>query len=422
MNHFARGALGRPTGHRLGTASAALVQHNGIARINHFNGIRGLNTNGFNRNAFGGTRGWNNWGQSHWGAGWNNWGSGWGYWAGPVFWPFLYGDALSFALWPYDLYDPFFAYGPDYLFASIFWPGPFYDYGPYAFDDYYGGYYYGGAYPYFDIYGYPPGATNYYGYYRHRRHHSRHRATRHEQQASGINGCSGLAPGVTDLPIDRMKKAIKPTDQQVILLDKLQEASDKANSTLRASCPSEVPLTPIGRLDAIGKRLNAMIDAVNTIRDPLTAFDNSLDQHQKDELAKIGRQGHKRSQNSQDLAVLCKKQTAGFTLLPVQRINDIVKPTADQESSFDALKSASTDAAKGLESSCPSEMPTTVTGRLDALTKRLTALNDAVGKVKPALADFYDKLSDEQKARFNVIGNASASNTSQNKSGGSAAK
>ena len=106
----------------------------------------------------------------------------------------------------------------------------------------------------------------------------------------------------------------------------------------------------------------------------------------------------------------------------MQRIDDVVKPTADQKESFDALKSASTEAAKNLESSCPTEMPTTVTGRLDALTKRLTALNDAVGKVKPALTDFYGKLSDEQKARFNVIGNANASNATPNKSGGSASK
>jgi hypothetical protein len=50
--------------------------------------------------------------------------SGWGYWAGPVFWPFFFGDALTFALWPYAFYDPFFAYGPDLLLTSIFGRGP----------------------------------------------------------------------------------------------------------------------------------------------------------------------------------------------------------------------------------------------------------------------------------------------------------
>ena len=42
------------------------------------------------------------------------------FWAGPVFWPFAFGDIFSFALWPY--YDPFWDYGPDWLYASVFWP------------------------------------------------------------------------------------------------------------------------------------------------------------------------------------------------------------------------------------------------------------------------------------------------------------
>ena len=33
------------------------------------------------------------------------------FFAGPVFWPFAFGDIFSFALWPY--YDPFWDYGPD---------------------------------------------------------------------------------------------------------------------------------------------------------------------------------------------------------------------------------------------------------------------------------------------------------------------
>lgn len=97
---------------------------------------------------------WNRWGGNAWGAGWNNWGAGWGYWAGPVFWPFFFGDVLSFALWPYGLYDPFLAYGPDFLLASIFWPGPsLWPY--YAYD--------GGA-GLFDIYGSAPYVENYAAY------------------------------------------------------------------------------------------------------------------------------------------------------------------------------------------------------------------------------------------------------------------
>jgi LTXXQ motif family protein len=55
----------------------------------------------------------------------------------------------------------------------------------------------------------------------------------------------------------------------------------------------------------------------------------------------------------------------------------------------------------------------TLTGRLDAVGRRLDALAGAVNTVRPALADFYNSLTDEQKARFNVIGRASPAATPQ---------
>lgn len=395
---------GHAFGHgRLGGPMAFARNRLGAAGLGRFHAIHGLDPHGFNRNAFGGMRGWNHWARNHWGAGWNVWGSGWGYWAGPVFWPFAYGDALTFALWPDALYDSFFAYGPDYLLSSIFWPGPLY-----GLDDY-------AAYPLFDVYGYPPDAENYYGYYHRRRHHRRH-AVSPPNDATAANlaaSCDGLAPGVADLPIDRIKKAIKATVPQVKMLDELQAASAKADAILRSSCPSEVPLTPVGRLDAVAKRLHAMVQAIALLRAPLVTLDGSLDDTQREKLAGLGRHGRRRHEKlapnaapARDLAALCKPQSGSFTHLPVQRIEDIVKPTAQQTSAFAALKSASTMAAANLDASCPVDVPETLADRLDAVVKRLNALADAVKIVKPALTQFYGTLSDEQKARFNVIGGA----------------
>ncbi len=401
--HVAHGLTGRRFG-RAGSRHGTALAHNQLGRagLGRFHSIHGFARHGFNRNAFGSMAGWNRWAGSNWGAGWNYWGYGWGYWAGPVFWPFFYGDVLTFALWPYDLYDPFFAYGPDFLFASIFWPGPLY--GPYDY----------GYYPLFDVYGDPLGAGNYYGYY-HGRQHRQHRRHAVAAASSGAGtsvtaSCSALAPGVADLPIERIKKAIKPTDQQMDMLNQLQAASTKANATLRASCPSEVPLTPVSQLEAVDTRLHAMSKAVQILRAPLTTFYNSLDDKQKDQLAALGKRGKRglavKEAPAHDLAALCKQQAASFTLLPVQRIEDTVKPTAQEKTAFEALKSASTKAAANLDASCPSDVPETLADRLDAVGKRLDALAEAVAIVKPALTDFYDTLNDEQKARFNVIGSA----------------
>ncbi len=48
-------------------------------------------------------------------------------------------------------------------------------------------------------------------------------------------------------------------------------------------------MTPPGRLDAMGKRLHAMIDAANTVRPPLERFYGSLNVEQKARFNAIGR-------------------------------------------------------------------------------------------------------------------------------------
>jgi hypothetical protein len=49
-------------------------------------------------------------------------------------------------------------------------------------------------------------------------------------------------------------------------------------------------------------------------------------------------------------------------------------------------------------------VPITPPGRLAAMEKRLQAMVDAAKTVKPALDGFYASLSNEQKARFDRIG------------------
>ncbi|MGH7246657.1 MAG: Spy/CpxP family protein refolding chaperone [Pseudomonadota bacterium] len=454
--HFARGHFGgRGFGGAGGLGRQTAFAHNGFGGrgFGRFNGVHGFHPHGFNRNAFGSTAAWNAWGNNYWGAGWNDWGSGWGYWAGPVFWPFFFGDALTFALWPSAFYDPFFAYGPNLLLTSIFWPGP-------LFSPYYASnpYYYGendlfkiyGDGPYAnDIYGYGPYASGYgpyadgdvrYAYYGGRRHHRHHRryarhhrryaarSTAHaeiEAESNSALTCGGLAPGIMNLPIDQIERAIRPTDAQVAMLNDLKAASAKADNTLRSSCPTEVPLTPLGRLDAVARRIQTMIQAVQILRPPLATLYNSLDDEQKDRFAAVGAQAKYRRARiareespASDLGGLCKQQTMNLTQLPVQRIEELIKPTEQQNAAFDALKSASATAAADLDGSCPATMPESLTGRLDAVANRLDALAEAVNTVKPELTDFYDSLTDEQKARFNVIGSPTTTPQGETKTGG----
>ena len=61
-----------------------------------------------------------------------------------------------------------------------------------------------------------------------------------------------------------------------------------------------------------------------------------------------------------------------------------------------------------LEASCPTEMPATPLARLSAIEQRLQTILAAIETVRGPLNAFYDSLSDEQKAQFNMIGRTAA--------------
>jgi hypothetical protein len=331
---------------------------------------------------------WNHWG-NHWRTGWNGGWGGWGgWWGGPVFWPFFYGDVLAFVFWPYGFYPIW--YEPYFVWDTIFWPGPSYAYGPY--DDVYGGYAYGG-----------PART------RTARRVTPETTGSVPSSADLAQSCGGLAPGVTDLPLDRIQQSLQLTGDQLKSLDALKAASAQASDALKASCSSEVPMTPLGRLDTAQKRIDGMVQAWATMRTPLDDFYNSLNDEQRQRFAALGpassaRSSRRGSASGDNLAALCSSRTESFTQLPVQRVEQAVKPTQQQQDALEKLKAASTEAANQLQASCPAQSPQTPLDRFDGVGKRLNAMAGAIGTVRPALADFYSSLTDEQKARFNTLG------------------
>jgi hypothetical protein len=310
-----------------------------------------------------------------------------------VFWPYFFGNLLAFTFWPYPFFDPFWAYGDWFVWDAVFWPGPYY--GPaYAYGpgyDVYGGYAYGG--------------------------HARHIARRGGLDVTGsipnqtdlAQSCSGLAPGVTDFPMHRIETALRLTEEQQRTLDDLKAASAQARDDLRTSCSNEIPLTPVDRLDAVAKRIDRTAQALAVVRAPLDNFYNSLNDRQRERFATLGPAkseptGRRASNSGDDLADLCSRRAENFTQLPTQRIEQAIKPTQQQLDVFDKLKVASAQAANQLQATCPAQLPKTPLDRFDAVSRRLDAMSRAIKTVRPALADFYTSLSDEQKARFNTLG------------------
>jgi hypothetical protein len=89
---------------------------------------------------------------------------------------------------------------------------------------------------------------------------------------------------------------------------------------------------------------------------------------------------------------------------PTDQIDRVVRPNDTQRAKLDALQTAAAQSADTIKAACPTEVPATPPARLTAVGNRLNAMLQAIDTVRPALAGFYDSLSDDQKARFNTMG------------------
>jgi hypothetical protein len=100
--------------------------------------------------------------------------------------------------------------------------------------------------------------------------------------------CNATQPGATDWPSELIERSVKPTDAQRASLTALQDAAAKAADILKSSCPPADARTPPARLAAVGTRLDAMLQAVGTVRPALDTFYNSLTDEQKAAFDAIG--------------------------------------------------------------------------------------------------------------------------------------
>jgi hypothetical protein len=100
-------------------------------------------------------------------------------------------------------------------------------------------------------------------------------------------------------------------------------------------------------------------------------------------------------------ARMCSPRSAGFAEWRIDRLERMIKPTEAQRAKFVEFKAASSKAAETMRTACPTDVPTTMVGRMEAMEKQLDAMSQAIKAVRPALDAFYATLSDEQKAQLN---------------------
>ncbi len=153
------------------------------------------------------------------------------------------------------------------------------------------------------------------------------------------------------------------------------------------------------------KRLGVMLLAVRTVRPALDAFYQTLSDEQKARFNAISPEEAAQS-NERDLSQACSERASGISSLPIDRIEQTVRPNEVQRVALKGLRDAMAASVNLLKSDCPTYRALTPVGRVEAMEQRLDAMSRAVQTLQPALDGFYNTLSDEQKERFNRLGPA----------------
>ena len=102
----------------------------------------------------------------------------------------------------------------------------------------------------------------------------------------------------------------------------------------------------------------------------------------------------------QQMVQLCgddSKEVAGW---PIERIQQLVMPTGEQQTALDELATASIKAAEMIKTACPAAPTFTAPGRLEAMEAQIEAMQHAIEIVREPMDRFYGLLTDEQKARL----------------------
>lgn len=96
--------------------------------------------------------------------------------------------------------------------------------------------------------------------------------------------CNPGASGFAEWRADRIAELVKLTDAQRSKFDEFKAASIKSVEAMRNACLTDVPETIVGRTEAMQKRMDAMLQAIRTMRPALETFYSTLSDEQKAKL------------------------------------------------------------------------------------------------------------------------------------------
>jgi hypothetical protein len=235
-------------------------------------------------------------------------------------------------------------------------------------------------------------------------------AVRNDADAENVaEQCGDASSTASNWPSSRVEQILQLSDAQHAALEKLQSAATQSAKKVQADCRGLGALSPPDRLRALVQTLWTVRDAGVLVREPLKNFSETLTNAQKNSF--VSRQPQKMPASESNTAndemnkmyQSCGAQNAERAERLIKEIEMRVRPDKDQAQSFENFHKVSSDMAKMLIASCAQPIPADPMARLDTANDQLTAINYAATAVQIAFDDFYFKLKNDQKTRFESL-------------------
>jgi hypothetical protein len=93
--------------------------------------------------------------------------------------------------------------------------------------------------------------------------------------------CGHWLTALRNWPIREIARGMTLSDEQHAALHNVAAANYRAAGDLLRTCPAEIRLTPLGRLDVEREKMRALRHGINAIQPVLAAFENTLNEDQK---------------------------------------------------------------------------------------------------------------------------------------------
>jgi len=202
--------------------------------------------------------------------------------------------------------------------------------------------------------------------------------------------------------IGRISNEVTLSADQLQLLQRLGGALGAASGYLAKSCAKEIPAQPMARLQLVESQIEELSMALDIVRQPLLDFEQSLNADQQSRFAVASSQGSlDRQIQSGNIAGGCGSPSA--IDWSINEIKQSVRPTTAQRDALDDVRRSFDDAARDLETHCPTMIPASALSRLDTIQARLDSTWRATLSIQVALANFETELNDAQKIRFDAM-------------------